>query len=234
VLWGAPLTLLGYALQLTYSRGGLLALLAGIATLFHARYGLRKGGYALLLVLPILLVFGGRQSDISTSKGTGQLRVQLWSEGLVALRSSPIFGIGRDRYLSVAGNHAHNSFVEAYVETGLLGGTMFTAAVYFATMGIYRLRRQNGFPRDPELWAMRPYVLALIVGTFVGQFSSSRAFSLPTYMTLGVAVAYLSLAARQTEAAIERVSPRLLVKVMVIGICGIVTLHLYTKFNAHF
>ena len=148
------------ALALTFSRGGLLALMAGIVILLHARYGMRKGAFLLLLLLPVLIVFGGRQTDISTSSGTGQLRVKLWSNGLVALRESPLFGIGAGHYFHTAGNHAHNSFVEAFVETGLFGGTLFTSAFYLVTTTLFAFNKPALKLRAPELFSLRPYILS--------------------------------------------------------------------------
>jgi O-antigen ligase len=195
---------------------------------------MRKGGWAILLLLPILAFFSGRQTDMGTSSGTGQLRIRLWSEGLVALRSSPVFGIGTDHYFRTAGNHAHNSFIEAYVETGLLGGTCFTGAFFLATVGLYRLKSAELEREAPELWRLRPYVLSLVVGTMVGQLSSSREYSLPTYMILGLAASYLALAGERTPGTEERVSSRLTVRIVVVSICALVILHFYTKLNARF
>ena len=234
-LWVVPLGVFAYALQLTYSRGGLLALLAGIVVLFHARYGLRrKAVFAATLVLLIAIVlFGGRQTDIDTRSGTGQLRIQLWSDGLVAMRSAPVFGIGAGTYFKMAGNHAHNSFVEAYVETGFLGGTLFTSAFFLAAIVLFRLKPDRLQPVEPELRRMRPYVLSLIVGTIVGQFSSSREYSLPTYMILGLATVYLSLA-NQTPSSLVRLSPRLVARLFAVSMGTLLCFHLYAKFNAHF
>lgn len=233
-VWLIPLAIFGYALRLTYSRGGLLALLAGLVVLFHARFGAKKGAAIILLLLPLLIFFAGRQTDIETSSGTGQLRIQLWSHGLVALRSSPLIGIGAGKYFRMAGNHAHNSFVEAYVETGVLGGTFFFAAFYLTTRGLYRLKSQTMRPNDPELWPLHPFILAMVVGTIVSQFSSSREYSLPTYMILGLGELYLAMAAQEIPESATRVTSRLATRVCVLSLCFLASLHLYTKFNAHF
>ena len=232
--WVLVLATLTYAMRLTYSRGGLLGLMAGMLVLIHARYGMKRGGWAILVLLPVLAFFGGRQTDIGTSSGTGQLRIRLWSEGLVALRASPVFGIGTDHYFRTAGNHAHNSFIEAFVETGLLGGISFTGAFFLATVGLYRLKSAELEREAPELWSMRPYVLSLVVGTIVGQLSSSREYSLPTYMILGLAASYLALADERTPGTVERVSSRLTTRIILVGICTLVLLHFYTKLNARF
>jgi O-antigen ligase len=202
--------------------------------LFFTRYGKAKGTAALVLLLPALLLFGGRQTDISTSKSTGQTRIQLWSHGLVAMRSQPVFGIGANTYFKTAGNHAHNSFVEAFVETGLIGGVIYTGAFYLAATGLFRLKSEEMKAADPGLWRMRPFLLSLVVGTIVGQLSSSREYSLPTYMILGLATVYLSLAAKRTPASIVRMSPQLVVRLIAVGVTSLLVFHFYTKATAHF
>jgi O-antigen ligase len=232
--WVGVVVVLGYALQLTYSRGGLLGLMASIVVLFHARFGMKKGGAAILVLLPVLVLFSGRQTDIDTSSGTGQLRIQLWSNGLVALRSSPIFGIGAGYYFRTAGNDAHNSFVEAYVENGLIGGSIFSSAFFLSIVALYRCKSDLTKAIDPELWLLRPTILAIVVGTVVGQFSSSRVYFPPTYMILGLATIYLTLVGRHVPVRIMRMTPGLVVRLGVVGVVTLVFLHLYTKFNARF
>lgn len=233
-VWLVPLAVFVYGLRLTYSRGGLLALAGGMMVLFFARYGKAKGLAAVALLLPALMLFGGRQTDISTSKDTGQSRIKLWSHGLVAIRSSPVFGIGSHGYYKMAGNHAHNSFLEAFVETGLIGGIAYTGAFYLAVSGLGRLKSDEMRRVDPELWRMRPFLLSLVVGTVVGQLSSSREYSLPSYMILGVAAVYLTLAGRRTRASVVRLTPRLVAVMSLVGVGALLAFHFYTKATARF
>lgn len=81
---------------------------------------------------------------------------------------------------------------------------------------------------------MWPYVIALVVGSIVGQFSSSREYSQPTYMILGIATVFLSLAATRLPASEMRFSPKLALRLIAVSLCTLAVLHLYTKFNAHF
>jgi O-antigen ligase len=233
--WFVILAVFAYALKLTYSRGGLLALVAAIAVCFQARYGSKRSlVLGLVVLIPSMVFFGGRQTDIDTDTGTAQSRIQLWSTGLVALRESPVFGIGTSVFKEVAGNHAHNSFVETYVETGLVGGTLFLSAFYLAATCVYRLKAAGVYAREADLWKIRPCVLALIGGSIVGQMSSARGYSLPTYMVLGVASAYLSIVEKETGLPVTRVSLRLVARLIVVSAVSLMSIHLYTKFSAHF
>jgi hypothetical protein len=234
LVWAAVILTFAHALQLTYSRGGLLSLMGGLLTLLHQRFGTKKGAFLLVFAMPALMLFAGRQTDVGVSSGTGQLRIQLWSDGLVAMRSAPLFGIGTDQYASMAGNHAHNSFVEAYVETGFFGGTCFVAATCMAATGLYRLRREPRLSANTELSRLRPTVLALMMGWIVGELSSSREYSPLTYVLLGLCCAYQAMAEREAPGSTPRLSPTLVARTILISVVTLVSLHLYTKFNARF
>jgi hypothetical protein len=138
-----PLPVFFYALALTRSRGGFLCMLGGFSVYGICRLGWRRALPIGLVVLPVMLVvFGGRQTriDLGDEGDTGHARVSIWSEGLQHLKGSPIFGIGQGQMLDQVGIVAHNSFVHAYTELGMVGGTLFLAAFY---LPITYLRQQQ-------------------------------------------------------------------------------------------
>lgn len=234
LFWSGTMAVMAHALQLTQSRGGLLSLGAGMIILLYARFGAKRGGVLLLSVLPLIILFSGRQTDINTGGGTAQERIRLWSHGLVAMRESPLFGIGTDHYYNMAGNHAHNSFVESYVEMGFFGGSFFSCAFILATVGLWRVKSPRISAENPDLLQLRPFVLSIIVATIISQFSSSREYSQPTYMYLGIASAYLALAGRHDPYFVVRVTPRLFGRLLMASAGVLVFFHIYTKLNAHF
>ncbi len=216
-LWIGLILLFGYALMLTHSRGGFLALLGGLVVFLQTRFGGRKTLGLALMVLPLLfVVFAGRMTSISASDGTGQSRIQLWSDGLTYFQQSPLFGIGMDGYHNVSNHVAHNSYIHCYVELGIVGGTLFLGAFYFALHGMWRLR--PGAAREPspgeayndpaapppgadaELLRLYPYVLAMLVTYAVGISFLSRSYIVPTYLLLGLAVIYMRLRAQSQPA----------------------------------
>src|SRR5260370_10175657 len=150
-----PLLLFGYGLVLTRSRGGFLALVAGLFTLFQARFGWRRTLLLASAGLPLLFVlFAGRQTTLSTVEGTGQDRIQLWSEGLGLFREAPLFGIGQGEYADRVGLVAHNSFVHCFAELGFAGGALFLGAFGSALVMLGRLQpapRAVAGPRPPPL-----------------------------------------------------------------------------------
>ncbi|HXT60355.1 MAG TPA: O-antigen ligase family protein [Pirellulales bacterium] len=186
-----------YALLLTKSRGGLLALLAALGALFQARFGWKK---ALLLGVPILpvvaILVGGRQAGMGSAleEGTGQSRIQLWSAGLSMFKQSPLFGFGYNRYAEEAGQVAHNSYLHAFAELGFFGGAMFLGAFFYALASLYRLGQGERRFDDPELSRLRVYLLAALAGYSASMLSLSRTEVVPTYLMLGLAAAYLRVA----------------------------------------
>lgn len=203
----------GHALLLTQSRGGFLALLTTLFVLCWFRLGATRTLSLTVAAIPVLaFAIQGRQTEISTTEGTGLERIRLWSDGLDALRSSPLFGIGMGNYSEVTGGQvAHNSFVHAYVELGFVGGTLFLGAMLGAFWAGSLLRRRSISSGSPRLLRMGDYLLAILAGYAVGMLSSSRCYAFPTYYLLGFVVAYLRLARSNTCIPEFRLSPRLIV-----------------------
>ena len=91
---------------------------------------------------------------------------------------------------------AHNSFVHAFVETGLIGGTFFAGAFLLG----HRMVCPPSATR--RLLGPRQFVhrtSAIRVGhsgraTSPACFSLSRNYTVPTYLMLGLATAYMRVA----------------------------------------
>jgi hypothetical protein len=194
--WLAPIGMLGYAVICTKSRGGLLALLAGLGILSASRFGMRKTLLLGTAAVPLLLVVGGgRQTDLSTGHGTSQERIQLWSDALDLFKESPLFGIGKDMFADRTGMQAHNSFFHAFTDLGLVGGTCFCGAFFCLMYGCWRLGYADAQITDPELIYLRPYVLAVAAAFSVGLLSITRVYDVLPYLILGQGAAFLRLAA---------------------------------------
>ena len=234
-LWLVPLAVLGHALSLTSSRGGLLGFLAGLLVLFHARLGTKRTTILGIVLMPLLFVlFQGRQTDLSVADGTGQQRIQLWREGFQSLRSNPIFGIGMEKYADEigAGLGAHNSYVECYVELGFVGGSCFVGAWALAFWLPYRLQQYQQHVRDLDLKRFGPFLLAIIASYIVGMFSSHRSYQPPTYAFLGLAAAYVHLASAFVPLSVLVEGKRLLPRLLLLGMATVVGHDLFIRIFA--
>ena len=236
VLWLTPIGLFGYALMLTQSRGGLIGLAAGVGALLYVRLGPRRGlPLAMVGVLGLASVVGGRQANINLNESdTAQGRLHLWAEGLTLLNRNPVTGIGAGEYDEEVGQVAHNSFVHAFVETGLVGGTLYVGMFLLAATALYRLPRYAAFwAHDRDFTALRPFVLAMVVAYAAGTFSLSRNYVIPTYLVLGLATAYTRIALPDPPEEL-RMNQTLAVRLAVFGIGTLVFLKLFTQLLVRF
>ena len=192
-----PIGYLLYALTLTQSRGGLLALVAGCGTLFYLRFGWQKALLAGAAAVPAILAIGGRQTDIAgaLSGGTGSSRTELWVEAVQLFKTSPLFGIGHKVFADEVGHVAHNSFVHSTTELGFFGGMFFLGVFGISAVTLWQLSKRHQEIADATLRQLLPFICAVVVAYGVSMFSLSRSYVVPTYLIAGLAAAYLRLAA---------------------------------------
>jgi hypothetical protein len=238
IAWTIPLALFFATLVLTKSRGGMLAFAAAAMMLSYLRFGPWKTAAATALLLPALaLGVGGRQTDMSSGfqGGTGQARMELWADGLVELKSSPLFGIGFNSYGDQVGLVAHNSFIHAFVELGLVGGGLFLGAFWFSAVSFWkinrRIRSEGRLTTSFTFRRMHPFLVTMLCGYSVSMFSLSRAYVEPTYLALGVANAYFLEARRAGVPTPVRVNPRRMGELAAVSLGFLLLIYLFIKFN---
>lgn len=235
LLWLGPIVVCGIALRLTQSRGGFIGLLAGLAVLFWARYGRKKAVLLAVLVLPVIfMVFGGRQTSLSTSEGTGQARIQLWDVGFEMLKRSPLLGSGTGELAETAGHVAHNSFVQTYTELGFIGGTLYFGMFYYAILMMARLGAPGMTIGDPEVRAMRPFILAALASYTFSEFSLTHPHAVQTYAILGLATVCLHQARPQPPLSNSRLDARLLSRVVLFSAVFLTALYVWVRISVRY
>jgi hypothetical protein len=195
VLWLLPLGLFLYTFSLTRSRGGLLALFCGLMVLVRCRLGWPKTIALSLALLPGLAVMALRQANLGDQEDSAQARFHLWDDGFQLFREAPLTGIGFNAYAGEVGQVAHNSYVHAFVETGIFGGSFFTGIVFFALWPLERLYGKRETIVDPEMRRLLPFVMAAVGVYAAGMMSLSRNYVVPTYLVLGLGAVYLQMVA---------------------------------------
>ena len=212
------LPLFGYAVYLTHSRGGFLAFAGGLAGLAWSRYGWRKAALIGVVGLPLLLVlFAGRQTEINISTGTAQTRFELWRDWLGTFRANPAIGKGmtldKDEDAATPDvlkteeetrHAAHNAYLQAFADLGVLGGFLFVGAFLTAGWSIYRFGAAELLFVQRDLKQMQPYVLAAVAAYCIGMMTLSITYIIPTYLMLALSVAYTRLAQRSCLARRSR------------------------------
>ena len=201
--WLLLLTVMLYAIYLTQSRGGMLALAAGLGVLFACHFGWKKAAILGLLTLPVLVfVLGSRNTQLESTSDTSQKRVQLWSDTLVTFREAPVFGVGAGGLDERIGQVAHNSFLQAYAETGIIGGYLFFTAYLLAIKGLLpycsppaknQQPKSRVAPADNLMASLAPVLLSISTCYVVGMLSLTRNYVIPTYLVLALAASFFTL-----------------------------------------
>jgi hypothetical protein len=69
-------------------------------------------------------------------------RTEVWKRGIDQFLETPILGMGFNADRLVLGAHMHNSYLQALIQTGLLGAIPFSAAIIYAWILLWRLVRK--------------------------------------------------------------------------------------------
>jgi O-antigen ligase len=252
IVCAALLPLFAYAVFLTGSRGGFIAFAGGLGAVAWMRFGWKKTAILGSIGLPLLLiVFAGRQTEISTSTGTAQTRVELWREWLTTFRENMLFGKGmslpkekemlNQRPDEQRRHLAHNSYLQGFADLGLFGGCLFVGAFLCAGWALYRssapdsLTRWSLGTRDyRDLQVLQPYVLAGLAAYGLGMLSLSICYIVPTYMMLALSVSFTQIARRASLAPPTplRFDLPLLGRFAAAGVVTLLSIYVFVRFLA--
>ncbi len=145
LFYSASILVMVWAVYLTNSRGGMLAMAATIAAcaLIYSRS--RWVAVALVVVLcGAAIKFGpSRMHDLDTSEESANSRFHFWLNGTAHFVSDPARGIGYGQFAGINnGFTAHNSFVLCYTELGLPGYICWMGCLFYSFRGLYRKKEQ--------------------------------------------------------------------------------------------
>lgn len=181
LLFITAIALMGIALVMSGSRGGLVALLAEIIFLVaiatktrNARQLALKIGLATALVVAIIsgtILIGGdstltRIAETAKSKDPTSSRLQIWDATLEVIKSSPVFGTGfgafgvaYTKFDPMNGRErveqAHNDYLQVLADAGIVGaliGLFFLFALF--RDGWRRLGSKDTFRRGVAVGAL--------------------------------------------------------------------------------
>jgi hypothetical protein len=239
-LWLAPTITLFAALAQTHSRGAFLSIACAVpAGLVYYR-GWRLGAVSLLALPLLVLLFSARMTDFhALNVGTGQSRIQIWSESLTVFRHYPLFGVGEGLLVEEIGVVAHNSFLHCYAELGFFGGTIFLSCFLITVLELWSQRTtlDERHPADaeresrPQLSHLRVFVFAALFAYGVGMLTLSRQFVMPTYLVLGLAASTGSLSCSQPTQI--RIGSRHLLLASLTSVAALGSMHMVVRAFVH-
>jgi len=227
---GIGVALLVQTILMTQSRGGLVA-----AMLVPGVYVVRRFGFAAIipaavLALPVLLMGGrsGADADAST-----MLRYEAWASGLEMFKHSPLYGVGARQFTEHHWLAAHNSYVLALAELGIVGMFLFVSILYLAIKTLYvGLRTLADVPgaAAARVWGMG--LLSSMAGILFQINTLSFAYHSVLWLFLGLVGAWYS--------AVRHHMPQLVIKmafrdlVVVIALCvgyALVAMPVFLKYK---
>jgi len=127
--------LIMYGVFLTNSRGAMLGLGAMILVYGIGRYGLWRAVVMVpLLAAPLLALAPSRIGEISADEDSAAGRVEAWYEGFQMLRAHPLFGVGKGQFTDHHYLTAHNSYMLAVAELGLVGYFVWLSIIILSVM----------------------------------------------------------------------------------------------------
>lgn len=190
----------GLVVVLSRSRSGLIAFLLVLGIAFLRRAG-ALGVFLAALAAPPMVLLGGRSGDEATS--SSDERASLLREAFEFIRATRGFGLGLGRFTdeSSIGLTAHNAYVLAASEAGIVGLFLFGLAVYLSLkvplaiwFGDYNVSQATA--------RMAPALAVATFGASVGIFFLSWTYKDILYLLLGASAA-LYAAARAEDPRVE-------------------------------
>jgi hypothetical protein len=192
------------------SRGGMIALGAVLATKFVHRFGFKIGGIAMGIAavpLAVLMTMTGRSA--ADAEGSATERTELLQAGIHMVMSYPISGVGKGQFPAREFMTAHNSYVLAAAELGVVGFAIWSMVFYFAVkIPISALRQLKGVETpgaaECRIWAVA--LLASLVSGMIGSFFLSWTYHNYLWIYVGVAGALFGVVRKELPSFRVRVS----------------------------
>jgi O-antigen ligase len=216
------LALVLYTVTLTYSRTGVLALIAAVAVLtWH--FGIKTGRHAAVIVLGIALavaflalapsgygtmiasifsndvdVSGTVRRDAAESSAARQ---QLFNRAVEVTVANPMFGVGLNGFgdLTATGHVQHNTYLQYSSEAGIPALLLFLLLIRYTFVnlrGAERLSRQGS-----EVWRLAGALRASLWAFLVGAFFTNFGYEFFGFFIFGFAAALHQIALKHPSAA---------------------------------
>jgi len=212
-VWGLGLAFMIYAVVITYSRGGLLALImSGLICLWE--FGVKGRRFHVLMTAGIVFIVAAGvalstphfikrmqslvQGNIKGSGDRGSLeaREELLKESIRIALQHPIVGVGPGMF-PVFTNYwavAHNTYTELAAEAGFPALTLFLMALGGAFRNLRRVRKSPSYDEDKELQLWTGALWASLAGYMVGAMFASTEYNLFPYFMIAYTCALYRIA----------------------------------------
>jgi O-antigen ligase/polysaccharide polymerase Wzy-like membrane protein len=211
-------TAVGFAVVLSQSRSGMIAFVLVLGIAFIRRAG-AVGVLVAALLAPPMLLLGGRSGE--EAEQSSDERAELLREAFEFIRGTRGFGLGLGQFTdeSSIGLTAHNAYVLAASEAGIIGLVLFGLALYLSLKVPVVIWRRRGHLAQGTA-RLAPALGVALAGVTIGIFFLSWTYKDILYLLIGASAA-LYAAARADD---EELEVRLSVKEAIVVAAGLVVM----------
>jgi putative inorganic carbon (hco3(-)) transporter len=212
VAWGGAAVVMVYAIFLTGSRGGFLAL-AVTTSVCLWEFAIRgRRSYLLLIVALVgivLCISSGTmlrdrlkgtfnsEDDTASAYGSAEQRQELFWRSLEVTIEHPLFGIGPGNFPIISGSwhETHNSYTQMSAEGGVLALVLYSMILWAGFKNLRRTRKLSGNSKEVKL--LSGALRASLAGFVVGSLFASCAFQFFPYFLVVYTTVLLRIAKEQ-------------------------------------
>ena len=199
IAWAVAMLAMIYAVFLTASRGGGIALVVG-AVVCLWQLGVKGRRFYLLLLVPAAVIsiwqYGGNSlrerfeqtnADTATNRlsteasGSAQQRKELLFQSLKVTAQHPLFGVGPGNFEIVSGiwHVTHNSYTQMSAEGGIPAFLLYALILWRGIANLRDVRKYRKTGKRIRLFSMA--LEASLAAYLVGSFFASDAYQLFPY-----------------------------------------------------
>jgi hypothetical protein len=188
----AVILAIGFTVVVARSRSGVIAFLLVLGICFIRKVG-AWGLVAGCFVAPPMLLFGGRSG--AEAEQSSEERAELLREAFEFLRKTKGIGLGSHQFTDASsiGLTAHNAYLLAMAELGLVGFILFGFVVYLSLKIPYALWL-GSYQLHPTTARFAPALAIALSGATVGIFFLSWTYKDILYMLFGASAALYAVA----------------------------------------
>ncbi len=223
--WIAVMLAMIYAVFLTASRGGAIALSAASVVCVW-QLGVKHRRFYLLFLVPVAVIavslYGGdalrirfehtnadavQESRNSEAAGSAQQRKELLIQSLKITAQHPFLGVGPGNFDVVSGvwHVTHNSYTQVSSEGGIPAFVLYLLILWRATTNLRIVRRHPRAGKETHLFSMA--LEASLAAYLVGSFFLSLAYHLFPYYLIGYTSAILLIVRKNQRVTSSTLAP---------------------------
>lgn len=194
---------------LSLSRGGMIALLLELLILVWF-YQKKKIRFIFLMVMIVAGIFAiqyqwtareeNQEGSAYTAERAQYLRMELWRTGWKMVKDRPLLGVGSRRFREYSqkytdlsydsiGRNSHNTYVEVFSTSGLVG---FLPFIGFSAVMLRELLRKD-LPIDPSLNLIREGLIVALISLHARSLLDAKPHEWGFYLLAAFTLVYVQL-----------------------------------------